>query len=148
MHVEVDQSGRFEYTRQNTVLAFSNGQAYTILISARIKRLCEEKLRAKRVKPPRLQVLLFATALFLLLKEHAELIALVTIDREYYGNEALIKQHLINLFHRAGIPFAENRVRFALIGKESPAHKLALETFRGKRKPNWIITEREILDEL
>jgi hypothetical protein len=148
MHIEVDQSGRIEYTQQDTVLAFADGECYSVLITAKTKRMCIDKLRSKDVKPPRLQAILFATAVFLLLKRHARKIDAVTIDREYYGNEPLIKGHLLNLLTRAGIPFDANAVRFDLIGKKSPAHAIAISTFRRNRRPDRVISENEILDEL
>ena len=39
-------------------------------------------------------------------------------------------------------------IQFDLVGKRSPAHKIAIETFRGKRKPDRIISEAEILREI
>jgi hypothetical protein len=148
MRVEIDQSGRFEYTQQDTVLAFANGLSHSILISARTKRACIEKMRTKGIKPPRLQALLFSTALFLMLRNHSRQISLITIDREYYGNERVIKGHLVNLFERAGTPIDPDIIRFDLIGRRSPAHQVAIETFRGKRKPNRVVSDAELLAEL
>lgn len=39
MQIEIDQSGKIEDTRKDTVLAFSNGKNYSILIPAEVKRL-------------------------------------------------------------------------------------------------------------
>lgn len=70
MHIEIDQSIKIEYTSQETVLAFANGKIFTILIPARVKRLCLAYLRQKHIGSPRLQIRLFAAVLFLLLKDH------------------------------------------------------------------------------
>lgn len=148
MRIEVDQSGRFEYTQQDTVVAFSNQEVCSILITAKIKRACIQKMRDRGVRPPRLQAMLFATALFLLLKDHISKSSMVIIDREYFGNESLIKSHLINLFYRARMHINPDIIQFDLVGKKSPAHKIAIETFRGKRNPDKIISEAEILREL
>jgi len=45
MHVEVDQSGKVENTRVDTVLAFSNGMNHAILVSAKVKRIVTKQLR-------------------------------------------------------------------------------------------------------
>ena len=46
MHVvDVDQSGKFENTQMDTVLAFSNAIHYAILIPAQVKRDCIAVLR-------------------------------------------------------------------------------------------------------
>ena len=148
MRVEVDQSGRFENTSQDTVVAFSNGECFSILIPARVKRACIERMRRRGIKPPRTQVLLFATALYLLLKEHIHHIDLVEIDQEYVGHEHLINQHVRNLFARAGVRVYQDKFRFVLVGKKSPAHKVAIETFRGRRQPDKVIFLEEMLVEL
>jgi hypothetical protein len=45
LDIEVDQSGKIEDTRVDTVIAFSNGLSGTILIPAVVKRVCIRALR-------------------------------------------------------------------------------------------------------
>jgi hypothetical protein len=112
MHIEIDQSIKVEYTGQATVLAFANGKTYTILISAQVKRRCLELLQQRHVGAPRRQIRLFTAALFLLLKDHLHLISVITIDREYVGHDALIKDYLLNRFRRAGYQIEADQIQF------------------------------------
>jgi len=59
----------------------------------------------------------------------------------------LAAQALINLLLRAGRQVKAHQIQFRPIGKQSPAHKLALATFRGDRAPDRIIGEEELLGE-
>jgi hypothetical protein len=148
MHVEIDQSIKVEYTSQATVLAFANGKTYTILISAQVKQRCLEHLRQRNIGVPRRQIRLFSAALFLLLREHMDEITTVTIDREYTGHDSQIKDHLVNLFRRTGRQIEADQIRFGNIGKKAAAHCVTIDTFRGRRKPDRIIGEKELLAEL
>lgn len=148
MRIEIDQSGRFEYTRQHTVLAFSNGRQGTILIPTKTKRACIEHMRNRDIKPPRQQTMLFATALYLLLTDTIDASTTIVIDKEYFGNEGLIKSHLMNLLRRAGKRVESDQIQFTLIGKASAAHHLVLATFREQQKPDRIIALEEMLAEL
>jgi len=47
MRVEVDQSGKIGDTRVPTVLAFSDGNTYAIVIPAKVKRKCVHRLRRR-----------------------------------------------------------------------------------------------------
>ncbi|MEZ4711622.1 MAG: hypothetical protein R3A44_30790 [Caldilineaceae bacterium] len=148
MRIEIDQSGRFEYTRQHTVLAFSNGRQGTILIPAKTKRACIEHIRNRGIKPPRQQTMLFATALYLLVRERINSSTTLVIDKEYFGNEGLVKSHLMNLLSRAGKWVESDQIQFTLIGKTSGAHHLAIATFREQLEPDRIIKLEEMLAEL
>src|SRR3990172_2318981 len=97
MHIEVDQSGKIEFTKEDTVLAFSDGISFSLLISATTKRACIRRLRAAGLSGPTLYTQLFAVGLFFLLKEHLKRWTQVMIDTEYFGREPQIKEHLLNL---------------------------------------------------
>lgn len=92
--------------------------------------------------------MLFATVLYLLLKEHVRDLQRIMIDVEYQGHVEFIKSHLMNLFRRHGFTVKSEQIVFARVGKESPAHKAAILVTRGKQRPDHIISEREILQEL
>ncbi len=146
--VEVDQSGKFEDTRQDTVLAFANGITWSILIPKVEKRVCITTLRHRGIREnPALIAQLFATALFFLLQRHVSQLYRAVVDIEYTGNELRIKEHTLNLFQRAGQRMEAQQIHFWHIGKHSPAHEAAIQTLLGKQKPDRIVTAEEILKE-
>ncbi|MFQ5855819.1 MAG: hypothetical protein ACE5LU_09280 [Anaerolineae bacterium] len=110
MHVEVDQSGKIGDTKVPTVLAFSNADSYAILIPAIVKRACLQELRQRGKSGTTLYMQLFATGLYLLLKDHIQDLPLVAIDIEYSGHNAMIKQHLLNLLWRADVTVPAARI--------------------------------------
>ena len=73
--------------------------------------------------------LLFAVVVSLLVKGLNRQMIL-EIDEEYTGKNKFIEQALIKML---GVRW-EGEVRFRLIGKESPAHKLAWEVHRSDLK--------------
>lgn len=146
MHdVEVDQSGNFEVTKTDTVLAFSNGVRFSVLIPTTVKRNCITQLRKRGLTGPTLYVQLFAVGLFFLLKDSIDQLEEVVIDTEYEGREALIKDHLMNILRRSGSSVRRGQIRFGHIGKESAAHSLALATFRKNKAPDLVLTLEAIL---
>lgn len=148
MHVvEVDLSGRIEATNMDTVLAFANGMKSSISIPSTVKRECVLALRRLGLSGTTFYLQLFAVGLFLLLKDHIEKISLVILDYEYQGKEAEIKRYLSNLLQRSGHKITPDQTQFLHIGKQSPAHNLALKTLQGEEKPNRVITSKEILIE-
>ncbi|MEZ4708457.1 MAG: hypothetical protein R3A44_14700 [Caldilineaceae bacterium] len=147
MHVEVDQSGKIGQTNVDTVLAFSNGVHFSVLIPRRVKQECARRLRTTGLSAEAIYMRLFATGLYILLKEHIGKVDRVLIDTEYFGKEASIKEHLYNLFRRSNIQVFRHQVVFGYIGKESSAHKVALDTYRRIRSANRILSADEILQE-
>jgi len=147
MKVEVDQSGKIVDTKVPTVLAFSNGKQYTILIPSTVKRECIQSLRGRNKLEKRLYIQLFSVCLYLLLRKDALKLNQITIDIEYPGHESKIKEHLINLFLRTGIRISPAKIHFDLIGKKANVHTLALGAFKGRSKPNKTIRLDEILRE-
>lgn len=147
MKIEIDQSGKIGDTKVPTVLAFSNGKEYAILIPATVKRGCIQHLRVKGKMETRLYIQLFAVGLYLLLKRDINSLEQIVIDFEYPGHEAKIKEHLINLFRRAGVRVQPARIQFDFVRKKSNAHKLAIEAFKGRAKPHQVIHVEQILKE-
>jgi len=148
VRVEVDQSGKIEDTRIDTVLAFSNDICHAILIPAKVKRACIHVLRTRGRGGPTLYPRLFSTALFLLLKGHWQVLELVIVDVEYQSKDRQIKQHLLNLLRRAGLNADGGRVIFRRVGKRSSAHRVAIQTLRGHRIPNREVQMEELLAQL
>lgn len=142
---EVDQSGRIEFTKEDTVLALSDGVGYTILIPSIVKRSCVRALRRRGFSGPTFYIQLFAVALFFLLKGQMEGHPQIAIDVEYEGKEAQIKEHLLNLLHRDGVSVERDQITFRHIGKKSPAHMLSLDTLRGRKEASRTLTEADLL---
>jgi len=145
--VEVDQSWKFENTKQDTVLALANGIRYSILIPAQVKRECIHILRGLGFEGPRFYLQLFAISLFFLLKDHIEVINHVYIHKEYSGKEGQIKDYLVNTFRRAGIRVFYHQIQFTYVGKKSNAHIVALATLRKEKKANRVLTVEDIVGE-
>jgi len=147
VYVQVDQSGKIGDTKVPTVLAFSNAVGYAILIPATVKRACIQELRRRGKSGTTLYLQLFATGLYLLLKDYIQDLALVTIDVEYPGHDAEIKLYFLNLLRRAGIVVPAARIRFQHIGKKSGAHKRAKAVFTGATESDKVVGLGEILAE-
>ena len=143
--IEVDQSGKIGDTQVPTVLAFSDGIERAILIPATVKRKCVRALRQRGETGRTLYWKLFAAGLFLLLCDHIEKTEQVTVDIEYPGHEGEIKRLLLQLCHRHGLFVPTGRIHFALVGKKSPAHRVAIQTFRGQRQPDRVVTSDDLL---
>lgn len=146
--VEVDQSGKVEETTTDTVLAYSNGITFTLLITKEVKRNYIKAFRAHGFSGKEFYLRLFVIGLFYLLKDIIERTQQIFIDHEYYGHDGRIKDLLINFLLRAGYAVDYHQIQFKYIGKHSRAHTIALSTLRKELKPNRIITTKDILGEL
>ena len=150
MRVEVDQSGKIEWTQKPTALALANGIRFSVLISAQAKREVVEELKKRRPTRDRTShhILVFATLLFLLLKDQLPRLTEIVVDVEYHGHDARIKEHFLNLCKRHKRPVEPQVISFQRIGKKSPAHNLALAVFRGNTKPGRVLQAVHILREI
>ncbi len=148
MHTEVDQSGKIEQTNWDTVLAFSDSIAYAILIPAKVKRKAIDLLRSTGKRGKRLYLILFAAALYQLLKDHLSQLELITIDIEYMGSEQDIKLMLLNLIRQTHLDYPADNIIFGHVSKGSPAHKKALAVYRGNARADKTLTLEELLEPL
>lgn len=146
MKIEIDQSGKVEYTSHHTVMAFSNGKKKAILIKAKDKREIQAIFR-KMGKNQVFVIRLFTVLIFFLLKNERN-IKNIIIDIEYPGWNAQIKNYLLTDFARNGMKYAPDQISFTRITKKSEAHWHAYHVFKGKRKPEIIIGVKEVLQEL
>jgi hypothetical protein len=150
MRVEIDQSGKFEWTQKPTILALANGLCYTVLISASEKRIIQRELRRRKPAWSKTlaRVYVFSILLYLLLRDHITKLSQVIIDTEYAGYEPVIKDRVLTLCRRRGINVFTDQLAFRRIGKKSPAHEAAIAIFRGKAKPDRQIDAAEVLAEI
>ena len=145
--VDVDQSGKIG-SKTATVLALSNDTDRTMLIPARLKREGVETLRLQGRKGNMFYLQLFVVAVFLLLKDHIDDVVRVVIDVKYPTKDTVIKEMLLNLFHRAGKRVPADVITFGHIGKGSRVQQRALATFRGERQAGQVLTAEDIMRQL
>lgn len=144
MVIEVDQSNKIERTNKDTILAFSDGDCFCILIPANTKRLAIDFLRMQKSrKTAYLQI--FAACLFILLRsvlvKGAEDII---IDTEYTGHEATIKSIILRHAYNEGVSIDKKKITFAQVGKGSRSHKIAWRVQRGQSAPDYVVTLEEL----
>ena len=141
MHIEIDQSGKIEQLNMNSVIAFSNKNQYSVLISKEVKR---EVYKIYKGKVKELGYRLFCVGVYFCLKEYIREKELITICCEYVGKENLIKSFLLD-YLRKDYPAVDPKIiRFGMIGKKSNAHAVAIDVYRGNRRPNKILSLSEV----
>ncbi|OHB18950.1 MAG: hypothetical protein A2666_02190 [Parcubacteria group bacterium RIFCSPHIGHO2_01_FULL_47_10b] len=132
MHIQVDQSGRIENLTQDSVVAFSNGLQDAIFLHRREKRACYNALRGTYLNKKINEVKLFSACLFLLLRPYLKNIYHITIDAEYPGYEARIKEFFLSYAYNRITGFEKCDINFASIGKKSNAHLVAYSVYTQK----------------
>jgi len=75
-------------------------------------------------------------------------LAYVTIDVEFAGREEDLRGMLLILIWRKLSSFPKDRLILHRIGKKSPAHRVALATYQGKRPAEKIVTDEEFVEAL
>lgn len=146
MNIEIDQSGRVEYTSHRTVIAFSNDRKMAIMIKAADKREIQNIFR-KMGKGKIFVIRLFTILIFFLLKKEKK-INKITIDIEYPGWDSQIKNYLLVDLRKFGIRLNPDQISFSRITKKSEAHWHAYRVFKKERTPEIIIGVKEVLNEL
>ncbi len=142
MKIEIDQSNKIERTDKDTIIGFSNGKTFTVLIKGKVKRQLQEEFR-KSGKPKLFIFRTFMAWIALLIKySECENISQIIIDKEYPGREEFLK----NLFLEMCSKYFKNPpvVEFKCIGRNSKAHAISYYTMRGKYKPDKIININDI----
>jgi len=141
MVYQIDQSGKVEDTNKLTIVCVANGKIKTLKVSTREKQKLIATMRVLDYPKKIFIYKTFAALIFLLIKE--EKIINLSIDKEYPGHEAFIKEIILRFFRNNNLK--SPTIDFCLVGKKSLAHKIAIETFRGKRKPNIIIKAENVI---
>lgn len=148
MPYQVDQSNKLECSN-DTAMALSNDQSYTIRIPAREKQKAISALLQRRKGKQRKRVILqlFAAALYYLLQKLPPG-AQVIIDTEYAGHEGNIRSMVSHMMQRDRPDFDAGAVYFEPIGRKASAHKLALAVYRGERQPDKTIKADDLLKQI
>lgn len=131
MQIEVDQSGRTEYTAVDTVLADSLGNS--ILIKAKDKRLVQANFR-QRKKIRLFMIELFSLLISYLIAKTYQKENIYILDIEYPGHNIDITHNIIRFCSKLKISLTKDQLRFASIGKKSKAHETAYLTFKKEIK--------------
>ena len=137
----IDQSGKIENTKNLTVVAYANGKSKSLKISAVEKRKLLRVLRITSERKKLITYEIFATLIFILIKE--DQIKDLVIDIEYKGHEGSIKNFIKNYCNKFNKKLPN--IDFELITKKSPAHEVAINTYRGIRKADIMVGAVEVL---
>lgn len=130
MKIEIDQSGRIEYTSASTVIADSVGNS--ILLKSVDKQYIQKVFRSVG-KPKRFVIETFSFLVaVIILKSYAEG-NLYVIDTEYPGKDNDIKTYLFRFLTRLNCTLTGDSVSFAQIGKKSKAHEVAYGHYSNPR---------------
>jgi hypothetical protein len=145
---EVDQSGKIEQTDVDTILAFSDGEHYSLRIPARVKRALFDHLKRKRpaAGPIGHTLRIFSAGLYLLVGRYLAAADRIVIDSEYTGHDAAIRERLLYLIRLSDPYYIGEQIIFAQVGKRSPAHELAWGITRGERRAQHVVTEQELME--
>ncbi|MEK6946224.1 MAG: hypothetical protein AABX32_01330 [Nanoarchaeota archaeon] len=141
MHIEIDQSGKIEQLNKDTAIAFSNKTQYSVLIQKDVK---QKLFKIYKGKVKELRYRLFCIGVYFCLKDYIKEKELATICCEYIGKENLIKSFLLDYLRRDYLSINPKIIRFGKIGKQSNAHAVAIDVFRGNRRPNRILSLSEV----
>lgn len=141
MRIEIDQSGRIEYTSHKTVLVFSNNKQNSILVPAKIKRQIQKMFR-REGKPKLFMLRTFAACIVLLIAEYVDVIQEIVIDKEYPGKERLIKDIILEMLQKQNLKILD--ISFARIGKKSKAHYIAYGVFKNKKESDKTVSLEEL----
>ena len=147
MNIEIDQSGKLEYTSKNTVIAFSNKIRKSILIKASDKRVIQKMFR----RHGRGRIFIyktFASLIYTLIKDDLNKIRQIIIDQEYKGHEAEIKHYLLEIIRKANKDFPRDNIIFKEIGKKSNAHIVAYKVYQKKINPDIIAKADDLIKRL
>jgi hypothetical protein len=124
MSVEIDQSGKIEQLNTNTIVALANDFSSAIFISTSSKRKLFLRLRKSNTPRNILYPQIFTVLIYLAINKLKSFPSILLIDEEYTGKNKLIKDFLFKLIRKTR-PKWNGDIRFKLVGKLSPSHKLA-----------------------
>lgn len=144
MKIYIDQSGKVEYTSKPTVVAYSNSKSKSLKINGKDKREIQQIFK-EAGKPDMFMFRTFGILITILVLPHIDKITSIAIDLEYKGNDHLVKDSFLQALRKKGIFFDKAMIHFVQVGKKHPCHTIAIEVFRGNKKPSVTITAKEVL---
>jgi hypothetical protein len=89
---------------------------------------------------------MFVGAIVLAMRGRLTEVTDLILDEEYTGYEAVIKSLLLDRIRDLGGALTPHNVRIAQIGKQSPAHRAAIQVTRRQAKADQTPTARELLE--
>jgi len=144
MKKQVDRSGRLEDARA-TVWAYADGGSRSLLMPAAVKRKALAVLKRRDISGARALLRVYTATMFPLLKDVVTARGIIIeLDREYPGYDADIKAMLLRKFRRNGLRVSEEAITFGNIGKLAEAHRVAWQTFVGRKEPDHKLTWPEV----
>lgn len=111
-------------------MAISNGDWEAVVISGRVKTQLQNFLREQRLGK-RWNIEVFSVGLYFLLRSHLSQSGKIIIDQEY-PDEQFITESILWLSKFDGVKI-KSSILFSLIGRNSPAHKIAKMVKTGKK---------------
>lgn len=148
MKIEIDLSNRLEESGP-TWVALANHHRYVIKIPSPVIQLGWAILKARHVPRKEVKPLLWTAILFLLLESHLERLSKqpvkIVIDNEYDGYQVTIKRELLRYIRLRFDTFPAHKIVIASVGKQSPAHDIAIKAKRKKMTSDKTITDQELL---
>lgn len=129
----------------DTVVAVSNSFTATIKITAKVKLQVRRTLEARGVKPNLVMIRMFGGAIALATRDYLAEITDLAIDEEYTGYEAIIKSLLLDRMRHLGGTLTSHNIRIIQIGKQSPAHRAAIQVTRHQAKADQAPTAGDLL---
>lgn len=140
-YIEVDQSGKVEQFNMDTVVALSNDRKYAVLIPKKVK---QEIFMSHKTQCDNLKYKMFSTALYYCIKNFIDENRLTLICTEYERKESIIKAFLVDLLKENNLYANYKLIRFGILTKKSPAHKLAISVFRKTKEPDIALSANHI----
>lgn len=142
--VYVDLSAKVEQWDKDSAIALCNDVQRVYLITRKVKRQLRQRLLERHGKKS-LTFRMLAILVYLMLRDDLAHVRQVVIDRDYSGSqaEATIKTLLLDLLYRHKPGLHGGFIRFENIAGHN-ADVFARETFQGNRKPDRVVTFREL----
>ena len=131
MKIQIDQSGKIEYTSVPTVVADSKGNY--LFIKSNDKKYLQQIFR-KAGKPQMFVIETFSLLVLLVIQKTFSRSADYVIDVEYPGKNEIIKSYIIRFSRKLKIAILPEQINFSLIGKKSKSHWFAIKRFRNELK--------------
>lgn len=131
MKIEIDQSGKIEFTSVETVIGDSLGNF--VFMKAKTKRLIQNLFREAK-KPRKFIIETFVFLVAKLIQISFSKKNIYILDIEYPGKQKEIIKSLILICHKLQAQINLSQIRFSLIGKKSKAHSTAYLQFKKKNK--------------